>query len=286
MVRMVFFSLLLVFVACSDNSIRPTDTLPVPRSVSASDVPPSGDGVFYLLHVAPGDDPGPVLLEALRRGVNLLGAWQPTTGSPCEAPNTTTALVVQVSGPAGHLVEIGFTSDPAPWRVNCGIYTFMKYDFQAGSSRQDYLFEIGYENHAWGLQINGFVVDVQGCVYRYNHDQAEWRPADPDAITAAELGDKFRSREQVGTVDTGTLNAMAALIEAASTGTFSDPVSVCADFGGQSFLAYLYDGAGNVYRPVLLYTAGDVATKNLSTSAETLYNWLFTIGGRPKDCLP
>lgn len=156
------------------------------------------------------------------------------------------------------------------------------------SGEQTFLFEISYTNYAWGYQLRGLYIDRQGQVYSYDHSHAVWQPSDPQAYTEEELLQKFESRKELtGTVEEDTLAGMFRLIESASQGRLSEPVQKCADAGTTAYLAYRFDKDSGKYISVLLYQTGDWAQKNLSDSAKTLYEWLFTFEGwEPGACLP
>lgn len=287
MSRIVFAAVLLLLIsACNDTTTAPVLDIPEPVAVTADDVPAPGDGIYFYIGMTAQDGAKPLLKEALRRGVRFAAAWLPQYQTPCAAPTATAALVVQVTSNGDRLSDLGFRSDPEPWLVNCGIGDFWKYVFQ-NPAGQEFLFEAAYVNYAWGRRINGYFVNRDGIVYSYNHDDADWRPKGDDSVTGDELREKYQNLQQVGQVDRQKLSQMAALIPLAGQGQLSDPVGRCADFGEWQYLAYLYDADSDTYRLVLLYQAGDQARKNLSLSAEALYNWLFTItADKPGDCLP
>lgn len=287
MARIAFAAVLLLLVsACNDTTTAPVLDIPEPVAVTADDVPAPGDGIYFYIGMTAQDDAKPLLKEALRRGVRFAAAWLPQYQTPCAAPTATAALVVQVTAYGDRLSDLGFRSDPEPWLVNCGIGDFWKYVFMNRTAGQ-FLFEVAYVNYAWGRRINGYFVDRTGAVYRYNHDDADWRPKGDDTVTGDELRKKFQNLELVGRVNGLTLARMQALIEPASRGSMSDPVSVCRDAGTTRFLAYRYDAKADVYHLVLLYQVGDWAEKNLSDDATKLYTWLFdVVGYTPQECLP
>lgn len=286
MVRIALAATLLLFATgCSDSTTSPITELPLAVAVTADDVPSPGDGIFYYIGATAEDDPEPLLKEALRRGVALDAAWVPQYQTPCAAPGATEALVVRASNRTGPLADLGFVGDPEPWLVNCGIADFWKYDFHAGTGLQQVYFEVAHVNYAWGRVMKGYFVDGNGTVYSYDHSSTLWQPKDPDAVTGAELREKFANRKEVAQLNRMTLARMIALIDPAAQGGMSDPVSVCHDAGTYRYLAYQYEAGA--YHPVLLYQYGDFAQRNLSDEAETLYTWLFTLsGGAPSNCLP
>jgi hypothetical protein len=152
---------------------------------------------------------------------------------------------------------------------------------------QKFLFEISTVNYAWGRVIRGLYVDSHGGVHEYNHSYADWLPSGMNAYSQAELSDKFDKKQQKTTIDAATLARMYKLIEPASMGELTLPTHRCFDAGVTSYVAYSYDQKSQRYKSVLLYQAGDIAQKNLSESAKTLYEWLFSFsGGRPSFCAP
>jgi hypothetical protein len=155
------------------------------------------------------------------------------------------------------------------------------------SLSQEYLFEVGYANFAWGFTMKGVFVDRRGNVYEYDHSFEPWKPERSDGFTAEELRDKFQVRERVDHIELSVLREMASLIDPAQEGKLSERVNRCYDAGGVQYLAYEYDPVRDLYTPILLYEAGDWASQNLSEAARELREWLFTLsGGRPAACTP
>ncbi|MDH3892539.1 MAG: hypothetical protein OEV49_15850 [candidate division Zixibacteria bacterium] len=142
---------------------------------------------------------------------------------------------------------------------------------------QAILFEVGYVNGAWGYRCEGWYIDGSGrrYSYHYEHDDDPWRPENHEAITEQELLEKFsHGAEFLGVVDPAEVAASKALIPASAVGTMSDVARRCADFGTARYLAYVRDDSTLTYRTVLLYQHGDMAYRNLSVEARTLFDWL------------
>lgn len=156
---------------------------------------------------------------------------------------------------------------------------------EAPALDQTYLFEIEYINHAWGRFWYGTYVDNQGRVYRYALGSEDaWRPVRGDAFTEAELRRKYSHGDSLlGTVTLSTLRDRAAMIPAAADGALSEPVYPCRDAGTITFRTFLYDADARLYRPVLLYQAGDEARQNRARSARLLTGWLQTLDDRFTD---
>ncbi|MDD4050593.1 MAG: hypothetical protein PHR28_01670, partial [candidate division Zixibacteria bacterium] len=145
-----------------------------------------------------------------------------------------------------------------------------------------FLLERTYENYAWGYVLNGSYIDNRGNIYSYEypHGASPWIAVNSDSLTEAELRAKYvSSATLIGHVDLSALRWMYSLIPGAEQGTLTDPVHVCSDFGGVSYLAYIYSPATQTYKTVLLYQAGDLARKNTSNEADQLYHALRQVFG-------
>jgi len=161
----------------------------------------------------------------------------------------------------------GTTAKAAPWEP---------------PAEQDVLFEVSHVNFAWGYYLGGFYIDRDGDIFAFgrDNDDERWQPADPDHLTAQDLQNKYSiGRTLVGSVDLVTLDLMTDLIPIARDGELSEPVSLCADYGGRSWRAYVMDESTGEYESVLLYAAGDWASRNLSYGAAELVNWLRNLNG-------
>jgi hypothetical protein len=164
--------------------------------------------------------------------------------------------------------------------AGCNAWSLAGERGQQTDSGQRILFEMEYVNFAWGHQHRGFYVDSDGGVWTYDVSGTPWEPARHDAYTLEELEAKYGSRrEPLTTVPARKIEEMRRLIESASRGGLTEPVGNCADFGSITYRAFEYDADGSLYRPVLLYQAGDVALKNTSLSAARITGWLMEIGG-------
>ena len=143
-----------------------------------------------------------------------------------------------------------------------------------------YLFEVSYENHAWGSVYLGLYVDHSGFVYTYGGVPPFF--TDPttntcypapypgsllDAKTAA-------NRAYVGTESRTNLEAMLALVPAAAQGQLSTPNFVGADQGIKTFKAFVYNPQQTNYSAILLRQFGDARITNSAPEAGVLQQWL------------
>jgi len=155
------------------------------------------------------------------------------------------------------------------------------------SSQQNYVFDISHVNHAWGYRHKGYFVDSRGYIYSYDHSGEKWEYEDATELEDKILALKFKNRKLFAKIESRELSNHFKLIEIASRGQISPPVSRCNDFGSIRYTAYLFDTGKNSYTPVKIYQAGDTAWRNLSDEAWQIYRWLNSIiyEGKPHPCV-
>jgi hypothetical protein len=146
------------------------------------------------------------------------------------------------------------------------------------------LFEVEYQNYAWGPQWNGFYVDRQGRVYRYDLGLSR-NPAYADSVmTPQQLAAKYdHLRMLVKTLPDGEATAKYELVAQAAAGSYTDEQGVCADAGGLRYSAWIYDAGDGKYHRLLLHLRGDIAQANRSAAATALFHWLEGVTGTAGD---
>lgn len=149
----------------------------------------------------------------------------------------------------------------------------------------EFVFDCYNENHAWGHQLSGFYIDRYGNVYRYSHNGTAWQPKSGMQgkqlyYEGAELQGKFTNKTLMTSIDTATMQGKIALIESAASGTVSYLKARVADAGRNACLAYRFNAGNNRYQAVELgsYGVTQIKTVNNSSAAQTLLQWLVTIG--------
>jgi hypothetical protein len=142
------------------------------------------------------------------------------------------------------------------------------------------LFEVEYVNFAWAPTWYGFYVDREGNVFGYRLDDP--RPTDSDEVfSEAELREKYdQNPELLKTLPADEVLARYQRVGEAIAGPYTDPRGTCADAGGASYSAMVYDPSTGAYRRVLLRETGDIARANLSGAARELFAWLKQIDPR------
>lgn len=143
--------------------------------------------------------------------------------------------------------------------------------------KQKFLFEKRYVNFAWSYQYAGIYIDGNGGIYSYAYRQGDKPHISPSGnlYTEQELEDKYNhNKKRIGEIKLEILAEKFKLIESASKGGYSEPISRGADQGTNSVVCYTYDAATGRYREVTLITKGDMNYENLSESARVLTKWL------------
>jgi hypothetical protein len=140
-----------------------------------------------------------------------------------------------------------------------------------------FIFEYCHSNAAWGHTLNGFFIDAEGSVWKYDHGGDSWTPSRADGLFYEfDLTEKYRDAKQVGTVDKAVLSAMISLIDAASQAELKRR-NAGNDMGSLSYMAYLYDPVADSYKEVILSSKGDWIIENTSGAAKTLTQWLESV---------
>jgi hypothetical protein len=141
-----------------------------------------------------------------------------------------------------------------------------------------FIFEYCRSNDAPGHILNGFFIDSEGDVWKYDHDADAWQPSRSDGIFYEfDLKEKYRDAKKTGAaVDKKVLAAMTSLIESASEGELKQRPGG-NDMGAALYIAYLYDSGADRYKHVILSSRGDQIVDNTSGAAKTLTQWLESV---------
>jgi hypothetical protein len=147
---------------------------------------------------------------------------------------------------------------------------------------QRILFEVSYENHAWGSALKGLFITVDGAVYSYDYYASAEAGSYPPAVifpaTEQEIASRYGATPQrTSSVPVGELLARHALVESAAWGVLLKEYT-CDDAGETSYVGYLYDSATARYTRVILGIDGDMAARNVSAAAGELMSWLRQFG--------
>lgn len=152
---------------------------------------------------------------------------------------------------------------------------------------QEIVFEVSYENVAWGRELRGHFITADGSIYEYDYFKDDPDATAPPPIsypaTEAALRARYGAPTKTGSVPIEELRARAALIPGAASGVLLSQ-SWCADTGVATFIGYRFDDVTKTYSPVFLGAQGDRATLNLAPEAESLMRYLEPLGFGFESC--
>lgn len=141
--------------------------------------------------------------------------------------------------------------------------------------RQGIIFEVEFQNQAWGAQHYGRYIDNQGDIYEYDLGGSSWQPADYTYLPEEELLQKFANKQKIGSIDMDLLYQKFKEIEFLSNADLTVPQDLgCRDFGVVIYSAYKFNTQSLVYERIVLLVCGDSFQMNASTGAQTLSQWL------------
>lgn len=140
---------------------------------------------------------------------------------------------------------------------------------------QKIYFQYEYVNYAWGYQHFGWMIDDKGNVLCFKKPE-NWVSADSlGYVNAVDMENNIMKIDSVCLkIDASELNKKISLIQKASEGKISEPVSEMFDAGVTIFSAFTYDPETKLYKRVLLKQIGDARIENSSEESVELYEWL------------
>ncbi len=141
---------------------------------------------------------------------------------------------------------------------------------------QDILFEVMYENYAWGANLSGVFITADGSIYSYDYYAFAPDASPPSVLypaTEQELRARYGTPKKTGSIPLSELYAHYAQVPGAAGGVLLRQF-LCDDAGEITNIGYLYDEATALYSPVILGVEGDQAALNLAPQAASLLTWL------------
>ena len=147
---------------------------------------------------------------------------------------------------------------------------------------QNILFEANYISSGWGALYNGYYIDSDGGLYRFQYEAEDepWKPESADIYSEKKLNEKYaHNRTSLGTIKANTLSRMFQLIDEAVQGPYSAREFIMVDAGITTYIAYRYKTETQAYIPVVLLVTGDYTERNLSDAGIELTKWLVPLMG-------
>ncbi len=136
-------------------------------------------------------------------------------------------------------------------------------------------FEYHYVNHAWGLRDNGWLIDGDGAIRRFEFPEDYNTGMHGDFLNLEQLEHNLGQADSVlGEVGSKKLEKQIQMIQGASLGELSKVHPRGADMGSGAYTCFKYDPNENAYQIIVLELWGDNQRYNSSSEAEKLAEWL------------
>ena len=145
-------------------------------------------------------------------------------------------------------------------------------------SYPEFLFEISYENYAWGYQLSGRYIDSDGIVFFYDYSNNEynyWTPEDRDNPTRIELIEKYsKQNEKLRQISTHDVDYYYQLFSLLPNAKYTDTVHTGCDMGIIQFIAYYYSEENDTYTKRVLKQYGDLSFQDTLYFLQKITSWL------------
>jgi hypothetical protein len=146
------------------------------------------------------------------------------------------------------------------------------------SEKQVILFQFDYLNYAWGYQHNGFIIDNEGNVLKYNNPE-DWNFPDKDLIlTEKQVAENIAKCTLTGVrISEDELKKYSSYIKNISLSKVSAIKNAGADAGSSEYVCYQFSENSSMYRGYLIKMEGDFTCENLNFYSKKVVTWLKNI---------
>jgi hypothetical protein len=147
------------------------------------------------------------------------------------------------------------------------------------SHKQSILFQFDYLNYAWGYQHNGFYIDNNGNVLKYNNPE-NWNFPDKDKIlTKNQVEENISKCVQADIkISNDELQKLIKYIDHIASSKVTAIKNVAADAGASEYICYQYSENTGYYKGSLIKLEGDFTCENLNFFSKKVYTWMKEIG--------
>jgi hypothetical protein len=150
--------------------------------------------------------------------------------------------------------------------------------------KQKVLFQMVYENFAWGYQGRGIFIDNKGLIKSFSIPSKEsWRRSNSGLLSKEDLEHNYQlANSIIGRIDKNELCSYYQLIKSASNTRLSKLADTGRDMGSMTLVAYQWDNEKQQCEVVFLSREGDSTQDNLNPDAIAISNWLRQKFNRPR----
>lgn len=143
------------------------------------------------------------------------------------------------------------------------------------SDKQAVLFQFDYLNYAWGYQHNGFLIDNNGNVLKYNNPE-NWNFPDNDkSLTISQVEENISKCTPADIkISDEELQRYVNYIDNIASSKISAIKNVAADAGASEYICYQYSENTGYYKGSLIKLEGDFTCENLNFFSKKVYSWM------------
>ena len=146
------------------------------------------------------------------------------------------------------------------------------------NANQLILFQVEYNNYAWGYDHRGIIIDSSGTVRSFTFPENWHHPDTEGYLSESDMNENI---EQLDTgmfsIDKNELFKHFSKLQRISEGELSEPKNTANDAGETDFSGYLYDLSKKQYKHVLIKREGDWSIDNNAPDAEEVIRWLMKV---------
>jgi len=146
------------------------------------------------------------------------------------------------------------------------------------SKKQAILFQVDYENYAWGYQHSGFIIDSEGNILTYKNPQ-NWDFPDKDFhLSESQVRSNLESCRNTGKrISEEELKKYTGYIKNISSSKVTALKNVAADAGSLEYICYQFSESTETYQGTLIKQEGDFTCENLNFFSKKVSTWLKNI---------
>lgn len=143
------------------------------------------------------------------------------------------------------------------------------------NDKQAILFQYEYVNYAWGYQHNGFFIDSEGNILKYNNPES-WNFPDNDlTLSEIQVAENISRCTPTGKkIPKDELQKYSNYIRNIASSKVTALKNVAADAGSLEFLCYRYSESSGTYKGYLIKREGDFTCENLNFFSKKVTTWM------------
>ena len=140
---------------------------------------------------------------------------------------------------------------------------------------QNVLFQLDYENYAWGHIHNGFLIDADGNVLKYANPDSWNHPDSTHVLSSAQMAENIKVCIPSGIkISTEELRKYTGYIKNISMSRVTAMKHVAYDAGSLQFICYLYSEDKLEYKGYIMKMDGDFSCESLNYYSKKTVDWL------------